>query len=76
MPFEGEKYKNSLINASVEVSSDTVYSEKDRISTLLTLFEKGVINREQLINRLPDGFITDKKSLINQNVEVEQNDGN
>jgi hypothetical protein len=76
LPFEGEKYKNSLINASVEVSSDTVYSEKDRISTLLTLFEKGVINREQLINRLPDGFITDKKSLINQNVEVEQNDGN
>ncbi len=75
LPFDGEKYKNLLISAKVDVVNDTVFSEKERIDTLLTLFEKGVINREQLIERLPDGIITDKKALISQNGEEKENDG-
>ncbi len=75
LPFESEKYKDLLINARVDVSNDVVYSEKERISTLLTLFEKGVIDKAQLLSRLPDGIITDRKALIEQNTGVDNNDG-
>lgn len=75
MPFDGDKYKNLLISTKVDVVNDTVYSEKERIDTLLVLFEKGVINRAQLIERLPDGVITNKKQLILQGEEENKNDG-
>lgn len=74
LPFESERFKNLLINTKVEVADDIVYSEKERISTLLTLFDKGVINREQLLSRLPDGVIPDKKALLNEGGEVQEND--
>ena len=75
IPFESEKYKDVLINARVDVANDMVYSEKERISTLIALFEKGVINREQLIVRLPNGVIQDKKTLLQNNSEANGNDG-
>jgi len=75
LPFESEKYKDLLISTRVDVSNDTVYSEKERISTLLTLFEKGIIDRKQLLSRLPDGAISDKKALLEQNTEVDSDDG-
>ena len=75
IPFESEKYKDVLINARVDVANDMVYSEKERISTLIALFEKGVINREQLIVRLPNGVIQDKKTLLQNNSEADGNDG-
>ncbi|MBR3908693.1 MAG: hypothetical protein IKJ50_03125, partial [Clostridia bacterium] len=74
LPIESERFKNLLINTKVEVADDIVYSEKERISTLLTLFDKGVINREQLLSRLPDGVITDKKALLNEGGEEQEND--
>jgi hypothetical protein len=74
LPFDGEKYKNLLINTKVDILSDTVYTEKERLDTLITLFEKGIINRAELISRLPEGVISDKKSLILRE-EESQNDG-
>ena len=74
LPFESEKYKNLLINTKVEITNDAIYTEKERISTLLTLFDKGIINRTELLSRLPDGVISDRKSLLNDEMGVEQND--
>ncbi len=74
LPFDSEKYKNLIINTKVEVANNIVYSEKEQISTLLTLFEKGIINREQLILRLPDGALQDRKSLLEER-QVEDDDG-
>jgi hypothetical protein len=76
LPFDSEKYKNLLINTKVEVANDEVYTEKERVSTLLSLFDKGVINRNELLSRLPDGVISDKWALINNTgAEVTENDG-
>ena len=74
MPFDGDKYKDLLISTKVEVVNDTVYSEKERMNALLTLFEKGVIDRKELIERLPDGILTDRKYLLATKEEA-QNDG-
>ena len=74
MPFDGDKYKDLLISTKVDVVNDAVYTAKERTDTLLTLFEKGVIDRTQLIERLPEGIITDKKSLILQSKEEEVDD--
>ena len=75
LPFQSDKYKNLLINTKVEITNDAVYTEKERISTLLTLFDKGIINKAELLSRLPDGVITDRKSLLAKETEVENNDG-
>ncbi len=62
--FNAERYKDLILNTKVDVSRDTVYSDKERIDTLLTLYDKGIINREQLIVRLPDGAVTNRSSLL------------
>lgn len=68
MPFDGDRYKELIINTRVDVAPSVVYSEKECTQTLLTLFDKGIIDREQLLERLPDGAVPDKKSLITQGV--------
>ena len=75
LPFDSEKYKNLLINTKVDVANDAIYSEKERVSTLLSLFDKGVINRNELLSRLPDGVISNKWELIKSVTEVTNNDG-
>ncbi len=64
MPFDGEIYKDLLISTKVDVINDTIYSEKEQAESLFKLFEKGVINRNELIERLPDGILKNKKSLL------------
>lgn len=74
MPFDGDKYKDLLISAKVEVVNDVVYTAKERTDTLITLFEKGIINRVELIERLPEGILTDKKALILKRKEENADD--
>ena len=75
LDFDANRYKELLINTKVDVSN-TVYSEKERIDTLLKLFEKGIINREQLLSRLPDGVLSERNELLNDyNSGVDENDG-
>lgn len=75
LDFNGEKYKDLMISSKVYVTNDIVYSDKERTETLLHLFEKGIINREQLLCRLPDGVLADKDSLLNNDSEVQSDDG-
>ncbi len=75
MPFNASRYIDLIINAKVDVSNGTVYSESECFQNLLTLFEKGVIDREQLILRLPSGAVPDKNSLLQTETEVVTNDG-
>ena len=74
MPFDSERYKELIINTKVDVANTTVYSERECLENLLNLFEKGVIDRNQLISRLPNGIIPDKNLLLTQSTEVPQND--
>ena len=72
IPFEAGRYKNLVINAKVEVSNAAIYSEKEKIDILISLFEKGIINRKQLISRMPKGSVPDLKALLTED-EKESN---
>ena len=75
LPFEAERLKGFIINAKIEVGAGTVYSERECTSTLITLFEKGIIDRVQLLKRLPDGTIPDRDGLISDIKEEKADDG-
>ncbi len=76
LDFDAERYKDIIVNTKVDVANSTVYSEKERTDTLLSLYDKGIINREQLIVRLPDGVVSDRDALLkSENSEVANNDG-
>lgn len=74
-PFEAERLKGLIINADIEVGADTVFSESECADTLITLFEKGIIDRVQLLKRLPEGIVPDKNGLINDAKEEKTDDG-
>lgn len=77
MPFDAERYRNLIINTSVEVGAGTVYSEKECVSTLFKLYEKGIIDRRQFLKRLPKGSVPDIGGLLlNNDIEEQlQNEG-
>lgn len=66
IPFDASRYKNLLINVVVDVTNKNVYSEKDSIEMLFTLFDKGIINKKQLLERLPKASIPEIKALLNE----------
>ena len=67
--YRKTQYTNWVLLAK---TNDTVYTEKERMNALLTLFEKGVIDKKQLVARLPDGVIADKRQLLD---EIARGDG-
>ena len=75
MPFEAERLKGLIINAKIEVGAGTVYSERECTNTLISLYEKGIIDRVQLLERLPDGTVPDKNGLISDIKEEKADDG-
>jgi len=72
--FDAGQCKGLIISAKVDVSTATTYTEKECLDTLLTLFEKGVIDRNQLLSRIPKGIIPDIKGLLENESEVQSND--
>lgn len=75
IPFEAERLNGLIINAKIEVGAGTVYSERECTNTLITLYEKGIIDRVQLLERLPDGTVPDRNGLIDDIKEEEADDG-
>lgn len=76
LDFDAERFRGIIISAKTDVNTEAVYNEKECLQTLLTLFEKGIINREQLISRMPEGIIPDISGLLNDDKEVSENDRN
>ena len=71
--FDGSNYKNLIINSRVDVGTGTMYSERECVNTLITLYEKGIIDRKQLLQRMPDGIIKDRDALLAE--EETKNEG-
>ncbi len=69
LPFNASRYKDLIFITKVEVSAASLYGDGERLETLVSLFEKGVINRSQLISRLPNGVIADRKQLLKEIVK-------
>lgn len=73
IPFNGDDYRKIIISTKVNVNQAADYNDRERLETLLNLYDKGIINRKQLLCRIPDGMVTDVKTLLNE--EVTENDG-
>ncbi len=71
IPFNAERYREIAISAGIDVAAASGYTERERVDILLTLFDKGIIGRNQLLSRLPDGTVSDIKSLLNEPLEVQ-----
>ncbi len=69
--FNAEQYRDLPVRVSIEIGNSAVYSDKERTELLLTMLEKGIINREQFLKRLPDGAVIDRRELLEEKAEVE-----
>ncbi len=69
--FDAKRYKDLVIRVNIEVSNSSVYSDRERTELLITMFEKGIIDRNQFLKRLPDGAVTDRNELLNEESEAE-----
>ncbi len=69
IPFDAERYKSLVFCANVKVINSAKTTDAERAQMLITLFEKGVINRVQLLTRLPDGMVEDIDGLIMEKAE-------
>lgn len=65
--FDSERLRGLIISAKIEVGTGTVYSERECVNTLLNLFEKGIIDKRQFLERLPDGIVPDRQGLLLSN---------
>ena len=72
VPFDASRYKNLVLNTKVDVTIASNYAERERTELLLKLFEKGVIDRKQLLSRLPDGTVPNVEELINAEIKEEE----
>lgn len=73
--FDGNDLKELVISAKVDITTETVYSERECLETLIVLFEKGIIDKNQLIKRIPKGIIPDIEGLSDEESEDKENDG-
>lgn len=74
-PFDGDQYRSLIISTKVDINKAPVFTDKERLDTVLTLYDKGIINKRQLLERIPEGMISDINSLILNENEVTENDG-
>ena len=65
MAFDGERYKNLVITAKIDVGASTIWSVAVSISNLGGLLEAGQITFLEYLERLPAGIIPDIQGLIN-----------
>lgn len=66
LSFDGERYRNLLVSAKVDVGASTLYSEAQTIRTLDNLFDRQAINVMQYLERLPKGTVPDVTALVKE----------
>ena len=63
-PFDADKYKSLVLKVKAVSSEGVTRGEKEKLSALNLLFEKGAITPYQYIKRLPEGMLEDKEELL------------
>lgn len=66
LPFNGERYRELVINARVDVGASTLWSESQSVRTLDNLFSAQVIDVIQYLERLPKGVVPNLNALIRE----------
>lgn len=64
LPFDGQRYRNLVITAKIDVGSSMLWSEAVIISTLGNLLQLQLITFEEYLERLPKGIIPNITGLI------------
>lgn len=75
LPFCAERYRNLQLTARVDVGTEPTYSVAERMSVLNGLYEKGILTKRQLLERLPAGILPDLQELIAQTPQEFGKDG-
>lgn len=65
-PFSGDRYKDLIVSARIDVGASGLWSENQSIETLDNLFNRQIINVEQYLQRMPKGIIPDALGLIKE----------
>lgn len=63
--FDGEKCKDLVLTARVDVGASNLWGEAVVITSLTNLLDKGIITPKEFLKRLPDGVVPDITGLIN-----------
>ena len=66
LPFDGARYRDTLISARVDVGASSLWSEVESVQTLDNLFKKDILTVEQYLSRLPKGIIPNLSGLIRE----------
>ena len=66
LPFDGSRYRDTVICAQVDVGASSLWSEVESVQTLDNLFKKDVLTVEQYLSRLPKGIIPNLSGLIRE----------
>lgn len=66
IPFDGNKCRDYIINARVDVGPASLWSEITVRQTLDGLFQAGVLTPVQYLTRLPKGSIPEQESLVEE----------
>lgn len=66
MPFNGDRYKDLVLSAKIDVGASTLWSEAQSVQTLDNLFGAQIINAVQYLERLPKGIIPNLNGLIKE----------
>lgn len=74
LPFDADRYKHLVITAKVDITPAANLNDRESADLLILLYEKGIINRNELLCRMPDGLISDIKGLLERKVEENEND--
>ncbi len=69
MPFDGEKYKDTIISARVDVGPASLWSEIQSRQTLDNLFAAQLLTPLQYLERLPKGSVPDQTGLVREQKE-------
>ncbi len=74
LPFDADRYKALLINTKIDVNKSFALDDREKFNLLLTLFDKGIITKAELLDRMPDGVVPNIEG-ISPKTEVTENDG-
>lgn len=66
LPFDGDKYKDTIISARVDVGPASLWSEIQSRQTLDNLYTAQLLTPLQYLERLPKGSIPDQSGLLRE----------
>ena len=62
--FDGSKYNDENWGLKIDVGPSSYWSEIASVDTLSNLYKEGKLTDIQFFERIPDGYIIDKKGII------------